>query len=113
MTPDPMDHLIRLIEEERQALLSGQYDLLEPLSRRKDTILDGIDFAQCDPADLATLQGETARNESLLKIALDAIREASADAQSVRDRFGRLETYGPAGERRSLSAPAAIAIRRA
>lgn len=113
MTPDPVERLNALIHEEREALLSGNYAALEPLAERKEALLEGIDPAEHDQADLVTLQDASARNEALLQIALDSIRQAGAEARSMRDRSQCLETYGPGGERRSLNAPVATGIRRA
>lgn len=93
-----------LLDEERAALLSGEFDRLSDLLPKKEHLIETLSGnASNADGDLSPLQEKLARNQTLLQSAMEGIR-AVADrmAELRRVRHG-LQTYGNSGERSDVA----------
>jgi len=93
--------IARLLEEERAAILSGDYDTLAPIAARKDTL-----FARLGPSDpaLPELAAAVQRNQHLLEAAMRGLA-AGREAIAARDGTVELTTYAADGRTSAASVP--------
>lgn len=95
--PDVLDDFDRLLEQERDCLLSGDYDALPELGERKLKLADALP-ADGDAARLARIGEQLERNQALLEIARDAFAEATAQGERARTELSEFTVYGPGGQ---------------
>ncbi len=95
MRPD-LD-LAALLEEERRAILSGRWEALGSLARRKEVAL-----AAADGTGLAPLAAGLARNQALLAAAIDGVREVGRRRAALASSRAGLVTYDARGTRAEL-----------
>ena len=85
--------LLRLLKDEREAILSGAYDRLGPIAPRKETLLTKL--APSDPA-LPSVAAAVTRNQALLEAAMRGLA-AGRDAIAERKAGPKLTTYSADG----------------
>lgn len=95
MRPDP--DLAALLEEERRAILSGRWEALDALARRKEAALSAA-----DGAGLAPLAAGLVRNQALLAAALEGVREVGRRRAALAATRKGLVTYDARGTRAEL-----------
>ncbi len=97
------DALNQLLDDERETLLKGKLDALDPLLQRKETLFSEILTLEDQPKDrLATLRAKSQRNQVLLESALQGIRAVSDRMKILRRVKGSLETYNNQGQRQAV-----------
>ena len=100
---DIMADLDALLEEEREALLTGALHRIEELMQRKSALIDTYVLASADKPDaLADLQGRLGRNQVLFDQALAGIRNVAARLGTLRRLRKTLETYDRNGQKSAL-----------
>ena len=110
-----IDELVALLDEERDALVAGDYDRAEALLARKETLSAAVEkgFAAADPADIApelkprlvTLQAALFRNENLLRAARLGLEQAKVRVQRIKSKKAEVGVYESSGERPQLETP--------
>ena len=100
---DQIEEFLSVLQEERDALLSGDYDQLERLAEAKEKAAKAIQ-AQTMPRDrLSDLQKRLERNMALLGAASEGVRDARQRLSKLRsghetqmyDRLGASRTIRP------------------
>jgi hypothetical protein len=97
MRPEPLSDLL---EEERRLLLSGDWRALEEIAPRKAAHLAVLEDG--DPAGLAPLARDLARNQALLAAAIEGLREAGRRRAALGAARAGLVTYDAQGARAEL-----------
>lgn len=107
MTNDPhqqlIDELDLLLEKERDALMTGQLEMLPELLEQKEGLIDrlnGLDGLEA--AELQPLRGKAQRNQALLDGALRGIRTVANRFSTLRKIRRTLETYDSQGRKSAL-----------
>jgi flagellar biosynthesis/type III secretory pathway chaperone len=102
-----------LLDDERAALLAGDFTALPGLAERKEALLE--DLAGSEPArgTLAALRGRAERNAELLAAASRGVRTVVRRIADIRDANGPLKTYGEDGRHRTLGSVSGALEKRA
>jgi hypothetical protein len=100
MSADPLVDLADLLEEERRLILAGAWTCLQALAPRKERGLLALEAG--DAAQLAPLAASLARNQALLRAALDGLRDATRRRAALASARAGLVTYDAAGTRAEL-----------
>ena len=99
MRAEPRADLADLLEEERLLILSGAWEGLQTLAPRKERCL--LDLEAGDPG-LGPLSTSLARNQALLRAALEGLRDASRRRAALASARSGLVTYSASGARAEL-----------
>lgn len=103
ISQDAMDALDDLLDEERDALLKGDLDLVGRLVGHKESLIEQL--AQSEHAQLEGLMHldeKFKRNQILLDSALEGIRRVARRLSALRRVRNALDTYDAQGERRTI-----------
>ncbi|WP_121061449.1 flagellar export chaperone FlgN [Chachezhania antarctica] len=102
-----------LLEDERQALVTGDLENLQEYMEQKSAIIDRLNsLDDLNAEQLAPVQSKVQRNQALLGGALDGIRAVADRMAEMRRVRQGLETYDRSGQRTSLSAPSRPKVER-
>ncbi len=71
---DKLDALMRLLSNERDALIAGEYENLPSLASEQNSLLETIAFAELPDHALMALQEEIDKNKRILKSALNGFQ---------------------------------------
>ena len=95
----------RLLDAEREVLLSGDLEGLAALLTPKEELIDALN-AQADPdaALIVEIGSKLRRNQLLLDGALEGIRAVSSRLAELRAVKATLETYGADGKKHDILA---------
>jgi hypothetical protein len=97
------DSLDDLLEAERAALLSGDFDKISRLLGNKEALIEELSRIEAFEADhLRDLQGKMKRNQDLLDSALEGIRAVAGRLAALRRVRTTLETYDSRGSKRAI-----------
>ncbi|APE44979.1 hypothetical protein BOO69_17370 [Sulfitobacter alexandrii] len=97
---EALDHLL---DEEREALLTGNLGRLADLLDPKEALIEEINAIPPGNAGrLRHLDVKVRRNQHLLDGALDGIRSVAARMAELRQVRDGLETYGADGRKRTI-----------
>lgn len=91
--------LAALLEEERAALLAGDFDRLASLAERKESLAAGLETL-ADAEALAGLRDRLERNAALLDGAAAGVRSVAERLAAMREVRDALSTYDADGRRR-------------
>ena len=95
-----IDDLDQLLDREREALLTGELEILSGIHDTKSELIDQLNRLDVqDQERLATLREKVGRNQDLLNSALEGIRAVSKRLAAVRRVKSKLETYTASGEK--------------
>ncbi|KMK65888.1 flagellar protein FlgN [Puniceibacterium sp. IMCC21224] len=101
-----MDALDTLLEEERVALLAGEFLQVDTLMRRKEALIDALKNADAPiKEDLQPLHIKLGRNQVLFDHALEGIRNVASRLGTLRQLRKSLDTYDEHGRKSSIAAP--------
>lgn len=97
-----IEKIEKLIETERAALLSGDFEVLSQLADEKLSIATGLEnidpsIAQHDLHRLRTMSDHLSRNEQLLSRAIAGVRDVTDRLRRQTEAQTRLHTYGQDG----------------
>jgi hypothetical protein len=99
------DHVTRihtLLESEREALLSGDFDRLNGLMLEKESMVAELEDAGLDQAALSSLQPKLERNQALFDRALAGLRAVTMRMATLSEVRKTLQTYDAAGRRQNI-----------
>ncbi len=99
-----------LLDQQRQALLSGDLAALEQMPDRLTRALDALADQRLPPAMLTRLQAAAGHNARLLLAAQRGLAQTRGRASD--DRAAALTTYDAAGQRMSTTPDARLLSRR-
>ena len=100
---DILHALDGLLEEEREALLTGALDRIEDVMQRKSALIDTLtEMEMQDPDAISALQTKLGRNQVLYDQALAGIRNVAGRLSALRHLRKTLETYDQHGRKSSL-----------
>ena len=107
------DALIDLLNEERDALLKGDYDAVGGLFDRKKTLAEEMetlfadeapqDGAELDKASATRLQKALSRNEAMLSGAREGVEQARRRLAAIARKRNEVGVYDPSGERPQMT----------
>lgn len=93
-----------LLEQERDALKSGNYEELAALLARKNSLVDALASAPLGKASgVEVLRQKAAHNQALLDSALQGIKSVSTRLAALQSVRSHLETYDNKGRKVSIS----------
>ena len=95
--------LLDLLAEERQAILTGQYDQLPGLAGRKQALFGDLATAAVSVPRLRQIGAQVSRNQRLLAAALRGLREVGDRLGLVREVRDNLSTYDSAGQKTTVA----------
>ena len=107
------DALRDLLEKERDAILTGRFDLLERLAAEKERLVKLVSRDQTDANLLAKLREKTERNGQLLAAMRDGIRAAQDRVRKLQKGAEPLQTYDPTGQIHSIEPAKQVLTHRA
>ncbi|MGX9355978.1 flagellar biosynthesis protein FlgN [Roseobacteraceae bacterium S113] len=97
---DLVDEVSELLEQERQALLSGDLEAIGEMMDRKTELLEKLENAGEESLEQLTSLRETAlRNQQLLDHALQGIKSVADRLAEMRKVRAQLDTYGADGNK--------------
>ncbi|MEM7074015.1 MAG: flagellar protein FlgN [Pseudomonadota bacterium] len=101
-----IEALDALLEDERNALLAGELELLPDVLGAKEELIERLTALQPDASrPMLQLQQKMTRNQMLLDSALHGIRRAAARLAALRKVRRSLETYDETGQRKTIAGP--------
>lgn len=100
---DALADLDDLLETEKEALLSGNLEMIGRLLDRKERLVEKFSMLEDEDARiLAGVAGKLRRNQDLLDHALDGIRSVATRLAALRRVKETLDTYDSSGTRKSV-----------
>ena len=94
----------RLLDQEKEAVLSGDLQQLPHLLTQKEKLFSQIaEKPDLDLALLSRLQQKTEHNQKILDAAMLGIRAASDRMSDIKSNGSGLKTYSPQGVRAQIS----------
>ncbi|MGH1330250.1 MAG: hypothetical protein ACRBBK_05165 [Paracoccaceae bacterium] len=105
------DALEDLLEAEHKAILKSDYEMLERLLPVKEKLLMQTAKEAAIGDSLTRLRLLSDRNNALLAAAAKGVNAAVNRLRKLREGPDPLQTYGPAGQRQSLS-PTSLTMER-
>lgn len=100
---DTIDALDDLLDQEREALLTGDLDRVGRLVEQKENLIDQLaQFEHTQLDALMQLDEKFKRNQVLLDSALDGIRRVARRLSALRRVRNALDTYDAQGERQTI-----------
>lgn len=97
--------LEELIDAERAALISGDFDRISELLDEKERLVGSLHDLPLDHEVLTPLSDGLRRNQELFDAALAGIRNVAARLGDLNRVRKSVETYDSTGKKHSLSAP--------
>ena len=93
-----------LLEQEREALLTGDLEAVAELLKSKEAFIEELSrIEEFEAQALETLQGKMKRNQDLLDSALEGIRAVADRLAALRRVRTTLETYDAKGDKRTIA----------
>jgi len=97
-----LDKVEALLDREREALLTGQFETVQALAIEKDKLRAHSDLPTSPPpAQVKRLKDKSDRNQQLFAAALKGVRSVALRLQSFRKNGSALNTYGRDGARQN------------
>ncbi len=101
--PKVISALDDLLEQERNALFSGELEKLVGLIERKRKLIETLDTLGLTGTDeLNTLKSKAARNQALLDSALKGIKSVSTRLATLQKVRKSLDTYDAKGRKLTI-----------
>ena len=92
-----------LLDVERDALISGQLEMLGEIVEEKEALIEELNAAEIANSDaLAPVNTKVQRNQALLENALDGIRAVSKRLAELREVRRAFDTYDRRGQKSQL-----------
>lgn len=90
--------LLALLEQERQAIRTASFDVLDALAEKKTTIFAALTQSATEPSDLGKIQKGLAENQALLAAAIAGVKAAQTRIQALHDVRHELTVYDQSGQ---------------
>ena len=98
-----IEELDQLLDNEREALLTGQLQKIHELMEAKNELIDQLRAAESlERSQLATVKSKFSRNQTLLESAMEGIRAVADRLADLRRVRQGLETYDQAGRKKVI-----------
>ena len=91
--------LSRLLDQERKAILSGEFNILRRLVAEKERLIVNAARDKTDRTKLMELRQKAARNHALLDAAASGIRSVVSQLEVSGSSSLALQTYDSSGQR--------------
>ena len=88
----------RLLQDEREMILTGRFDAIADISARKAEALGELPDWDLPAARLGALARQVTRNQGLLDAAIRGMKAAQLRVESVLGSAGTLSTYNSYGQ---------------
>ena len=112
-TPALVGELDRLLDQERQALLTGDLDRIARLTTLKEALIDRLNSTEApEQGTLDALRDKISRNQVLLGSAMEGIRTVADRLDVLRRVRLSLDTYDRSGRSRRLETGVIPAVER-
>ena len=106
------DQLQGLLDAERDALMSGNFDRLAELFQEKEILATALADRPLETADIAPLRDGLRRNQELFDQAMAGIRNVAARLGDLNRARRATDTYNAQGKRQTIDAPSAKRLER-
>lgn len=106
MIDETANRLTTLLEEERAALLGGDFDRIAALMEEKAALVAALEGRSLDAETVAPLRDGLRRNQELFDHALAGLRNVAARLGDLNRIRKSMDTYDAQGKRKTLDAPA-------
>lgn len=98
--------VLKMLDEERQLLLSGPLDKLEALVKRREAAMtellgSGVSLPE---AFIMALKARAERNGRLIRASMEGVRSAQTHMQRINEQADRLMTYRADGSQVDVNA---------
>ena len=90
--------LLALLEQERQAIRTASFDVLDALAEKKAEIFATVTQSGAEPGDLGRIQKGLAENQALLAAAIAGVKAAQTRIQALHDVRRELTVYDQSGQ---------------
>ncbi len=94
--PDEMTQLIGVLAQEREAILTGDFDSIDRLVSEKTELIEQIE-PKGDRKQLRSVFAAVEHNQALLQAAIEGVKRARERLEAVRDVQTSLSVYSPWG----------------
>lgn len=105
--------LLKLLDEERAALLRGDYADLDRLAPSKQKLLARIGESALSEQNMQRVAHAVRRNQSLLAAAIDGMRAAKGRIDGMRQQRSSFSTYDKSGHRQLIDTKRSVVERKA
>ncbi|MCT4609256.1 MAG: flagellar protein FlgN [Pelagimonas sp.] len=102
---DVKQRLEDLLDQERQALLDGNFDQIEKLMEKKQELAEDLETQTLPQEALSPIKDGMRRNQELFDQALAGIRNVTARIDELRQLRRSMNTYDAYGRRFTIDAP--------
>ncbi len=101
--PSVPDALERVLDQERQMLLSGNIEALAQLAPHKERLLTQLPTARAEQTVVEKLRQKADRNQELLRATAKGIRAVTRRLEILRRQKSELRTYDAGGQSMNLA----------
>ena len=102
-----LSRLQDVLEAERSALLAGDLNMIGALLPQKEALIEQANWAGADRLVLQQAENALARNQDLLKAAMEGIGTVKERLAALAAVDSALETYGADGQKHHIRTNAA------
>jgi hypothetical protein len=106
------DRLQSLLESERDALLSGDFDRLSDLMQEKQSLANALADRPLEAEEIAPLRDGLRRNQELFDQAMAGIRNVAARLGDLNRVRRATDTYDSKGNRQNIDVPTSKRLER-
>lgn len=103
MNKTPTERLAHLLEVEKTALLTGDFDTINAIMPEKEAL--AAEFDSANAADLSALSSALIRNGTLLAAAKDGVSAVLTTLQNQRNARMSLSSYDSKGNATTIAQP--------
>lgn len=107
LTSSRYSKLLRMLDEERQLLLSGPMDKLQSLVAKREAAMNELlsSGVSLPEAFIVALKARADRNGRLLRASIEGMRSARAQIEEINQQNEELRTYRADGSQVKVSLP--------
>ena len=107
------ERLMALLDEERSALIAGDYDALQQLGPEKWDLLNRLPASDLGDDDLRPVARRIERNQKLIKAAILGARSARSRIDVLHELSLAFESYDRSGQRARIGTNTHVIERKA
>lgn len=105
--------LLAILDEERSALLKGDYVDLDRLAPEKQKMLAKLPELGLSEGYMQRVAHAVRRNQALLAAAIDGMRAAQGRMSTLREQRSSFSTYDKSGQRQNVGTGQSVIERKA
>lgn len=105
--------LLRVLDDERAALLRGDYADLDKLAPTKQKLLARLGEQALSATNMKRVALAIRRNQALLAAAIEGMRAAKGRMEGLRQQRSSFSTYDKTGQRQLVDAQRSVIERKA